>query len=115
MYVTNAGRSTISEYAVGPGGALAPSGTISESGLGMPEGIAVTPNSRNVYMASESSDTVWHFNNVNGSLQQLPTNPEFAAGSGPRGVAVTPTAKTSTSATRSPAPCPNTRSPPMGR
>ena len=98
VYVTNAGRNTVSQYTVDPStGALSPKvpATVatgpSQTG---PAGVAVTPDGKSAYVTNASGNTVAQFtiDLVSGVLSPK-TPATLATGTSPHGVAVTPDGK----------------------
>src|SRR5690348_17039687 len=57
VYVTNAGDGTVSQYAIGAGGALSPLSPATVGSGSGPIGIAVTPNGRSVYVVNLGGPT----------------------------------------------------------
>jgi DNA-binding beta-propeller fold protein YncE len=95
VYVTNEtsadGSLGVSQYSVGPGGALAPLATPTVAAGGGPAGIAVSPNGQYVYVVNENGGGVSQYSvRPGGALAPLAT-PTVATGvGGPAGIAVSP-------------------------
>jgi DNA-binding beta-propeller fold protein YncE len=90
---------SVAQYNVGPTGALSPksppavaAGNLCVRGFGSPEGVAVSPDGKNVYAANNGGN-VWQFDvGTDGALS--PKNPPAVAGSGGSiSVAVSPDSK----------------------
>jgi DNA-binding beta-propeller fold protein YncE len=93
VYVTNLNDGSVSQYAVGPDGALSPlSPPVIPAGPGHSVGVAISPDGSSVYVA-----------NLNGSISQYDVGPDGAlspkspasvpAGSGAAGIAISPDGK----------------------
>jgi 6-phosphogluconolactonase (cycloisomerase 2 family) len=98
VYVTNEtsadGSLGVSQYSVGPGGALAPLATPTvATGVGGPAGIAVSPNGEYVYVTNANTDGSGGISQytvgAGGGLAPMAT-PTVAAGDTPERVAVSP-------------------------
>jgi DNA-binding beta-propeller fold protein YncE len=95
VYVTNFPRgsvspSTVSQFDVGVGGTLTPKSPATVAAGISPEGVAVSPDGHNVYVANNGSGKVSQYDvGAGGGLS--PKSPaKVAAGDGPRGVAASP-------------------------
>jgi hypothetical protein len=97
-YVANAGGN-VSSYSIGANGALTPVPGSPFAAGAQPRSVAVDPTAKFAYVANEGAPGLGIPSNVsaysigaNGALTPVPGSP-FAAGLGPRSVAVDPTAK----------------------
>jgi DNA-binding beta-propeller fold protein YncE len=94
VYVTNTGESTVSQYAIGGGGALSALTPPSIGSGETPSSVAVTPNGKSAYVTNLTEGTIsqYDINPVTGVLS--PKTPATVAGiPNPAGVAVSPDGK----------------------
>jgi DNA-binding beta-propeller fold protein YncE len=95
VYVTNFPRgsvspSTVSQFDVGTGGKLTPKSPATVAAGISPEGVAVSPDGRSVYVANNGGGKVSQYD-VGADGRLSPKSPaKVTAGDGPRGVAVSP-------------------------
>jgi DNA-binding beta-propeller fold protein YncE len=97
VFVTNA-NNTISQYAIGAGGALDQSRTSATiAGHGVPYALAISPNGRYVYVADDhyaaSAGAVAQYSIGVGGLLSPDSIPTVRAGVGPIAIALSPSAR----------------------
>ena len=94
VYVANldstGGPDGVSQYTVGPGGALSPMATPAVAAGTLPFGIAVSPNGDNVYVTNVVLGGVSQYDVGSGGALTPMTTPTVAAGARPFGIAVSP-------------------------
>jgi DNA-binding beta-propeller fold protein YncE len=85
---------TVSQFDVGPGGALSPKAPATVATEKSPALLVVSPDGRSVYVTNQTSDTVSEYNIDRRSGALAPKNPaSVAAGRNPFGIAITPRAR----------------------
>ena len=90
VYVTNLFSNNVSQYNVGTGGLLSPLVPPTVAAGVVPEGVAVSPDGRNVYVANEDGNTVSQYDLGPGGALAPKSPPEVAAGDSASGVAGQP-------------------------
>ena len=91
VYVTDTGAETVAQFDVGPGGALSPKSpaTVHVPGGNDADGIAISPDGRDAYVASDFGGVSEFDVGPGGALTPKPV-PTISAGANPTGVAVSP-------------------------
>ena len=80
----------MSQFDVGPGGALSPKTPATVPVGEKPEGIAVSPDGKNVYVANAGSDSLSQFNVGPGGVLSPKAIPSVATGGFPDGITISP-------------------------
>jgi DNA-binding beta-propeller fold protein YncE len=97
VYVANEGGGNVSQFDVGPGGALSPKSPATLPAGGLPVGVAVSPDGGSVYVTNQTSDNVSQYGVGPGGVL-LPKSPATVpAGDYPRALAVSPLPRVPTS------------------
>jgi len=93
VYVTNNFGSSVSQYGVGAGGALAPKATPTVAAGTNPIAIVVSPDGRSVYVANNGSASVSQYTVRDDGTLAAKSPATVSAGTGPSAIAITPDGK----------------------